>query len=47
MGGRQLLNSSSHGRQEQLTSTIRTSTAKGGGIWAAAPSSEPTMDMQT
>lgn len=36
MGGRQLLNSSSHGSQEQLTSTIRTSTDKGEGIWGAA-----------
>lgn len=36
MGGRQLLNSSSHGSQEQLTSIICTSIAKGGGVRVAA-----------
>lgn len=36
MGGRQVLNSSSHGSQEQLTSTIWTSTAKRGRDRAAA-----------
>lgn len=34
--GRQLLNSSSHGSQEQLTSIICTSIAKGRGVWEAA-----------
>lgn len=48
MDGRHLLNSSSHGSQEQLTSTICTSIAKWlGGGGQQPPSPEPTMGMWT